>query len=227
MKPDAVIFDLDGVITDTAHLHFIAWRQVASEIGITIDESFNQQLKGISRMDSLERILVYGGRRTQFSAAEKAALAARKNACYVEALRTLTPHAVLPGITSLLAALRQEGVATGLASVSLNAPTILRALKLASQFDFCADAARLTHSKPDPEIFLAACSGLGVAPERCIGIEDAQAGIDAINACKMTAVGIGAGLQGAQLRLDDTAQLTWSRLHAFWNQQRRAATRCQ
>ncbi|NUW58205.1 beta-phosphoglucomutase [Cronobacter muytjensii] len=227
MQPDAVIFDLDGVITDTAHLHFVAWRQVAADIGISIDETFNQQLKGISRMGSLERILTFGGKVGQFSAAEKAALAARKNACYVDSLRSLTPQAVLPGIAELLPALREAGIGIGLASVSLNAPAILRALGLADAFDFCADAARLTHSKPDPEIFLAACAGLGVRPERCIGVEDAQAGIDAINACGMIAVGIGASLNGAQLRLDDTAQLTWPRLHALWNQQRRATARCQ
>ncbi|ELY3983077.1 beta-phosphoglucomutase [Cronobacter muytjensii] len=227
MQPDAVIFDLDGVITDTAHLHFVAWRQVAADIGISIDETFNQQLKGISRMGSLERILTFGGKDGQFSAAEKAALAARKNACYVDSLRSLTPQAVLPGIAELLPALREAGIGIGLASVSLNAPAILRALGLADAFDFCADAARLTHSKPDPEIFLAACAGLGVRPERCIGVEDAQAGIDAINACGMIAVGIGASLNGAQLRLDDTAQLTWPRLHALWNQQRRATARCQ
>lgn len=225
MKPDAVIFDLDGVITDTAHLHFVAWRQVAADVGIAIDEQFNQQLKGISRMGSLERILAWGGKADAFSEAEKASLASRKNALYVESLRTLTPQAVLPGIASLLAALRQEGIRIGLASVSLNAPAILQALGLAAQFDFCADAARLMHSKPDPEIFLAACAGLGVAAARCIGVEDAQAGIDAINACGMTSVGIGAELRGAQLRLDNTAELTWPRLHALWNQQRCATAR--
>ncbi|EIZ8991271.1 beta-phosphoglucomutase [Cronobacter sakazakii] len=225
MKPDAVIFDLDGVITDTAHLHFVAWRQVAADVGIAIDEQFNQQLKGISRMGSLERILSWGGKADAFSEAEKASLASRKNALYVESLRTLTPQAVLPGIASLLAALRKEGIGIGLASVSLNAPAILQALGLAAQFDFCADAARLMHSKPDPEIFLAACAGLGVAAARCIGVEDAQAGIDAINACGMTSVGIGAELRGAQLRLDNTAELTWPRLHALWNQQRCATAR--
>ncbi|EPN3558423.1 beta-phosphoglucomutase [Cronobacter sakazakii] len=225
MKPDAVIFDLDGVITDTAHLHFVAWRQVAADVGIAIDEQFNQQLKGISRMGSLERILAWGGKADAFSEAEKASLASRKNALYVESLQTLTPQAVLPGIASLLAALRQEGIEIGLASVLLNAPAILQALGLAAQFDFCADAARLMHSKPDPEIFLAACAGLGVAAARCIGVEDAQAGIDAINACGMTSVGIGAELRGAQLRLDNTAELTWPRLHALWNQQRCATAR--
>ena len=107
-------------------------------------------------------------------------------------------------------------IPVGLASVSLNAPTILAALELREFFTFCADASQLKNSKPDPEIFLAACAGLGVPPQACIGIEDAQAGIDAINASGMRSVGIGAGLTGAQLLLPSTDSLTWSRLSAFW-----------
>lgn len=98
----------------------------------------------------------------------------------------------------------------------LNAPTILAALELREFFTFCADASQLKNSKPDPEIFLAACAGLGVPPQACIGIEDAQAGIDAINASGMRSVGIGAGLTGAQLLLPSTDSLTWPRLSAFW-----------
>ena len=112
--------------------------------------------------------------------------------------------------------LREERIPVGLASVSLNAPTILQALDLSACFDFCADAALITHSKPDPEIFLAACAGLGVDPQQCIGIEDAQAGVDAINACGMLSVGIGTGLNGANLQLPSTEFLTWPCLSAFW-----------
>ncbi len=108
----------------------------------------------------------------------------------------MTVNAVLPGIRSLLADLRAQQISVGLASVSLNAPTILAALELREFFTFCADASQLKNSKPDPEIFLAACAGLGVPPQACIGIEDAQAGIDAINASGMRSVGIGAGLTG-------------------------------
>jgi len=117
---------------------------------------------------------------------------------------------VLPGIRNLLADLRAQQIPIGLASVSLNAPTILAALELREFFTFCADASQLKNSKPDPEIFLAACAGLGVPPQACIGIEDAQAGIDAINASGMRSVGIGAGLTGAQLLLPSTDSLTWA-----------------
>lgn len=216
MKPQAVIFDLDGVITDTAHLHFLAWRQIATELGIVIDEVFNDTLKGISRQESLRRILRHGGKEDVFTQAECEQIAARKNALYVDSLRTLNPQAVLPGIRELLSALRAEQIKTGLASVSLNAPAILQALQLTRCFDFCADAARIQRSKPDPAIFLAACQGLGVNPHRCVGIEDAQAGIEAINACGMRSVGIGFNLTGADLLLPTTECLTWSRLSAFW-----------
>ncbi|TIY75186.1 beta-phosphoglucomutase, partial [Escherichia coli] len=159
MKLQGVIFDLDGVITDTAHLHFQAWQQIAAEIGISIDAQFNESLKGISRDESLRRILQHGGKEGDFNSQERAQLAYRKNLLYVHSLRELTVNAVLPGIRSLLAALRAQQIPVGLASVSLNAPTILAALELREFFTFYADASQLKNSKPDPEIFLAACAG--------------------------------------------------------------------
>lgn len=218
----AVIFDLDGVITDTAHLHFQAWQATAAGIGIAIDAAFNAQLKGISRMDSLERILQHGGKAACYDAAARARLAAEKNARYVELLAGQDRRAILPGISELLEALAQCGIAIGLASVSLNAPAILAALGLTSRFNYCVDASRLRRTKPDPEIFLTACAGLQVAPAQAIGIEDAQAGIDAINASGMRSVGIGSDLQGAGLVLDSTAQLNVPLLQAFWSTQPRA-----
>lgn len=187
---------------------FRAWQQIAAEIGISIDAQFNESLKGISRDESLRRILQHGGKEGDFNSQERAQLAYRKNLLYVHSLRELTVNAVLPGIRSLLADLRAQQISVGLASVSLNAPTILAALELREFFTFCADASQLKNSKPDPEIFLAACAGLGVPPQACIGIEDAQAGIDAINASGMRSVGIGAGLTGAQLLLPSTESLT-------------------
>ncbi|MEG1113170.1 MAG: beta-phosphoglucomutase [Hafnia sp.] len=216
-NPQAIIFDLDGVITDTAHLHFLAWQQIAHDVGIMMDEAFNDTLKGISRGESLQRILRHGGKAGEFSTEACAQLAARKNRLYVESLQQLTSRSVLPGIRELLATLRDMQIPVGLASVSLNAPAILQALDISHYFDFCADAALISRSKPDPEIFLAACSGLGVDPKQCIGIEDAQAGIDAINACGMLSVGIGAGLNGADLLLSSTELLTWPCISAFWH----------
>jgi beta-phosphoglucomutase len=222
MKPQAVVFDLDGVVTDTAHLHFLAWKNIASSIGVEIDEQINEQLKGISRMGSLERILRSGGVEHRFSEQEKIRLADRKNTLYVALLEQLTSDSVLPGIAALLAELHQQKVRVGLASVSLNAPRIVAALGLAEQFDFCADASRIQYSKPDPEIFITACAGLGFAPAQCIGIEDAQAGIEAINASGMLSVGIGPQLENADLLLASTEELNWPLLKTFWLNQHSA-----
>ncbi|KFC09987.1 beta-phosphoglucomutase [Trabulsiella guamensis ATCC 49490] len=216
MNLKAVIFDLDGVITDTAHLHFRAWRTVAGEAGIDIDETFNAGLKGISRMESLRRILCHGGKENAFDNEQQQALAQRKNTLYVQSLASLTRDALLPGIRQLLHDIRLANVKTGLASVSLNAPRILSALDMGAAFDFCADAAQIARSKPDPAIFLAACQGLGVRPQEAIGIEDAQAGIDAINAAGMLSVGIGDDLRHADLQLSSTTELTWRCLSGFW-----------
>ena len=117
MTLNAVVFDLDGVITDTAHLHFLAWRAVAEEIGITFDEVFNEQLKGISRMDSLQRILIHGGKEGMFSDEQRLALATKKNALYVQSLASLTQDSLLPGIRDVLADIRAAKVKIGLASV--------------------------------------------------------------------------------------------------------------
>ena len=216
MMLKAVVFDLDGVITDTAHLHFLAWRTVAQEIGISIDETFNEELKGISRMDSLQRILRYGGKEGAFNEPQRLVLAAKKNELYVRSLASLTQDSLLPGIREVLAGIRAANVKTGLASVSLNAPGILQALGIDHAFDFCADASRIACSKPDPEIFLAACAGLNVSPREAIGIEDAAAGIQAINAAGMLSVGIGPGLNEAGLQLHSTRELTWKCLTDFW-----------
>jgi len=216
----AVIFDLDGVITDTAHLHFDAWRTVAAQVGITIDEYFNAELKGISRMDSLKRILRHGGMENTFSQKECHLLAQAKNKRYVQSLSGLQSDSLLPGIARVLEDIRAANVRIGLASVSLNAPVILKSLGITDAFDFCADASLIQHSKPHPEIFLAACQGLGVRPDQAMGIEDAQAGIEAINAAGMLSVGIGDDLTGAGLTLSTTDELSWQRLSDFWDAKR-------
>lgn len=167
-------------------------------------------------MDSLQRILRYGGKEGAFNEQQRLALAAKKNALYVRSLASLTQDSLLPGIREVLAGIRAANVKTGLASVSLNAPGILQALGIDHAFDFCADASRIARSKPDPEIFLAACAGLNVSPREAIGIEDAAAGIQAINAAGMLSVGIGPGLDEAGIQLHSTRELTWKCLTDFW-----------
>jgi beta-phosphoglucomutase len=206
---DAVVFDLDGVVTDTAHYHFLAWKQLAQTLHIEIDEVFNEKLKGVSRLDSLELILKEGNREHDFTLAEKELLADQKNKVYCEYLKELTPADVLPGILPLIEQIKLEGIPIGLASVSKNAMTVLKGLGLENTFDYVADPAKISKLKPDPEIFLTVCRELGANPERSIGIEDAQAGIEAIKAGGMFAVGIGQSLKKADFQVKDTQQLHW------------------
>jgi len=209
---EAVVFDLDGVITDTAKFHFLAWQRLANELDIVIDEEFNERLKGVNRMDSLELILIKGNRQYDFSLSEKEAMAENKNAHYCEFLKTLTPRDILPNMRELIAEIKAEEIKIGLASVSRNADTVLKALQLEEVFDYCADASKIKKSKPNPEIFLTACKGLGANPARAIGIEDAQAGITAIKASGMFAVGVGSTLENADYRLHSTAELEWKKV---------------
>ena len=212
-----ILLDLDGVITETAEYHYQAWKQLASEIGISIDRQFNECLKGVSRMNSLELILQHGGVAEKYSAEEKAALAERKNRQYVALLQNLTPDRVLPGIRAFLQAARADGVKLGLASASKNARTIMDALNLTQSIDFIADAA-VARSKPAPDIFLLAADGLGLSPEDCVGIEDAAAGIKAIHAAGMRAVGIGdvATLHEADLLLSETGKLVYQDVKQYF-----------
>ncbi len=214
--PHAVIFDLDGVVVDTAHLHFLAWQRLAQRIGIHIDAAFNEQLKGVSRQGSLARILAAGGKTQRFTQAECENLATEKNADYVGLLAGLTPADILPGIGDLLRTLRQHGILTGLASASQNAPQVLAALGLQPAFDYVADSGQITHSKPHPEIFLTVCDALNVAPQQAVGVEDAQAGIDALRAGGIFAIGIGATLEGADYRLDSTGALSLAVIGQQW-----------
>lgn len=195
------VFDLDGVITDTAKFHYLAWKDLADEIGIEIDLKFNEQLKGISRMDSLERILAYGNKADAYTTEEKEALAEKKNTHYVELLQDLTPDDLLPGVQEFLNEAKAQNVPCAIASASKNAPFILEKLGVQEAFDAIVDPATLTKGKPDPEIFIRAAEAIKVIPAEAVGFEDAQAGLDGIKAAGMYAVGVYSGeeLHGADL----------------------------
>ncbi|HOW69250.1 MAG TPA: beta-phosphoglucomutase [Phycisphaerae bacterium] len=184
-----VIFDLDGVLVTTDELHYQAWRQVADREGIYFDRTINHQLRGVSRMESLEIILERAGR--AYTPEEKSALANRKNHLYRELLRTLTAADVLPGVQALLAELRRRGIRLAVASSSKNAPLILSRVGLKDAFDAVADGNDITHSKPDPEVFLLAAERLGLLPEECLVVEDAAAGIEGGRRAGMAVFGIG------------------------------------
>lgn len=184
------VFDLDGVITDTAKFHYLAWKSLANDLGITIDESFNESLKGISRMDSLEKILLYGAKEKAYSEKEKKRLAAKKNEQYVKLLANLSPADLLPGVSDFLITAKEKEIPCAVASASKNAPMILKKLGVTKYFAHIVDPATLIKGKPDPEIFLKAAASIHVKPEHAVGFEDAKAGIAGIKAAGMYAVGI-------------------------------------
>lgn len=204
----AAIFDLDGVIVDTAKFHYQAWRRLAGELGFEFSERTNEQLKGVSRMESLELLLRSGGI-TELTAEQKEELASRKNEWYKELLETLTPGDVLPGVRNFLGLLHSRGVRTAIASASQNAPLILEKVNIAPLFDAVVDGNSIARAKPDPEVFLQAARLLDAAPAACFVFEDAAAGVEGAIGAGMRVVGIGDGrlLARAHLTIASFEQL--------------------
>ncbi|MGR3809688.1 beta-phosphoglucomutase [Jiulongibacter sp. NS-SX5] len=183
------LFDLDGVIVDTAVFHYAAWRKMANELGFEISHEFNETLKGISRMDSIARILEHGG--VSLSEEKTLELATKKNEWYVEMVDQMTEEHILPGIKELIAQIKASGLKMALGSASKNAPRILDRIGLAADFDAIVDGNSVKKSKPDPEVFLKGAEALGLKNEECLVVEDAFAGIEAAHAAGMKAIGIG------------------------------------
>ncbi len=208
----ACIFDLDGVIVDTAHYHFLAWKRLANELGINLTEELNERLKGVSRMRSLEIILELGG--ITLSEHEKENLANRKNSWFVDYVERMAPEEIFPGVKTLLQQLRANGYKVALASSSKNAKTVIQLLQIKNEFDAVVDGTMITHSKPHPEIFLLAAKKLGIDPADCLVFEDAEAGVEAALAAGMKCVGIGSKdqLGKANLVLPTTGQFQLSTL---------------
>jgi beta-phosphoglucomutase len=189
----AVIFDLDGVIVDTAHYHYLAWKKLAAELGIQLSVQDNERLKGISRMQSLEIILQLGG--VSLSQYEKEKLANKKNTWFVDFIERMAPEEIFPGVKGLIEQMRVRGLKIGLASSSKNAKMVLDLLRIPALFDIVVDGNMITHSKPDPEIFLLAASRLNVLPGECLVFEDAEAGVEAALRAGMKCIGIGSSDQ--------------------------------
>ncbi|MGV3481144.1 MAG: beta-phosphoglucomutase [Sphingobium sp.] len=185
----AVLFDLDGVLTDTAHAHYAAWKRLADELGVPFDEATNEALKGVDRMGSLDLLLRHGG--LSVDQAGREALASRKNGWYLEAIQAYGPADLFPGAREALYAVRGAGLRSALCSASRNAPALIDRLGIADLFDVVVDPASVAHGKPAPDIFLAAARQLDMSPDRCLGVEDAPAGVAAIHAAGMFAIGIG------------------------------------
>lgn len=186
----AFIFDLDGVIVFTDKFHYQAWKKMADEMGIYFDETINNRLRGVSRGESLEIILErYDGE--ELTDVKKAKMMESKNNIYRELLDTMTPADVTEEVQNTLRVLHDRGHKLAIGSSSKNAKFILEKVGLSESFDAISDGTNITHSKPDPEVFVKAAQFLREKPENCVVVEDAYAGIDAAKAAGMTAVGIG------------------------------------
>lgn len=217
MNLNACIFDLDGVIVDTAKYHYIAWKQIAEELGFYFSESDNERLKGVSRMDSLDILLEVG--KLKVESIQKEELAARKNSLYVSFIQEMTPDEILPGVTGFLNELRTNGIVIALGSASKNARFILEKINLGDQFDIVIDGNKVSKAKPDPEVFLKGAAEAGIGPEYCVVFEDAQAGIDAARNAGMRCIGIGQpeNLKNADFVIPGFTNMNLDRLRSWYS----------
>ncbi|WP_372767158.1 beta-phosphoglucomutase [Lutibacter sp.] len=188
-KEIAFIFDLDGVIVDTAKYHYLAWRNLANALGFDFTEAQNELLKGVSRVKSLEILLSIG--KVNLSEEKKQILLLQKNKEYLEFVNKMTSEEILPGVNDLLNFLEINDIKYALGSASKNAPLILEKVGLLNRFTAIVDGNDVSKAKPDPEVFLIGAKKLGMNPENCVVVEDAIAGIQAANAAKMISMGIG------------------------------------
>ncbi|WP_109097512.1 beta-phosphoglucomutase [Aquimarina sp. AU58] len=185
----AFIFDLDGVIVDTAKYHFLAWQKLADSLGISFSEEQNEQLKGVSRVQSLEKILEWGNK--TISEEKFSRLMSEKNEEYLTYISGMDASEILPDVPRILEYLILENQAIALGSASKNARAILEKVQLYDKFNTIVDGTNVSKAKPDPEVFLLGAKALGISPENCIVFEDSVAGIKAANIANMISIGIG------------------------------------
>ena len=189
MKHKACLFDLDGVLVDTAIYHFQAWKNLGKNFDYELSEEQNEELKGVSRVASLDRILTWA--KKEASQVEKTAWLIEKNENYLDLISNMNPDEILPGVVAFLQAIKDQGYLIALGSASKNAEIILEKTGLNTWFDAIIDGNHVQKSKPDPEVFLKGAEALGVSPEDCIVFEDASAGIEAAKRAGMKSIGIG------------------------------------
>ncbi len=188
-KEIGFIFDLDGVIVDTAKYHYLAWRNLAISLGFDFTEEQNEQLKGVSRVKSLEILLNIG--KVKLSEEKKEALLIEKNNEYLEYVNKMTSDEILPGVSQLLTFLENNNIKFVLGSASKNAPLILEKVGLIKRFTAIVDGNDVSKAKPDPEVFLIGANKLNMNAENCVVVEDAIAGVQAANTANMVSIGIG------------------------------------
>jgi len=189
MKISGCLFDMDGVIVDSAKHHFTAWKMLADELSIPFTLDDNKLLKGLSRIDSLEKILSLGS--LELNSNTKLLLMEKKNALYLYLVSKMSEYEILPGVKDLILELKREGVGVCLGSSSKNATVILKNINLFNLFDGIVDGNHITLSKPDPEVFLKGAEILGISPSECVVFEDAASGVEAALSGGFFALGIG------------------------------------
>jgi len=215
MKLKGCIFDLDGVIVDTAKYHYQAWKKLAVMLNINFTEEDNERLKGVSRMASLDIILEIGNMTPDDRTKE--GYASLKNRWYLDYINQMMPDEILPGSLEFISELKNAGIKVGLGSASKNTPLILECLGIAKLFDAIADGNNVSNAKPDPEVFVTASKMLGVLPENCVVFEDAVAGVEAALNAGMLCVGIGSEkiLTNAHLVVSGLDKMSLRKLRVF------------
>lgn len=216
MKIKACLFDLDGVVVDTAKYHYLAWKKIADDLGFNFSEHDNERLKGVSRMESLDILLEIGKIKVDLRTKEE--LAATKNSLYVSYIQKMTPEEILPGVIRFLDELRRNAILIALGSASKNAMTILDKIDIAQKFDAVIDGNKVSKAKPDPEVFLKGAIELGIDPQNCLVFEDAQAGIDAARNGGMHIVGVGqpGNLRNADFVIPGFATMNVNQLRSWY-----------
>ena len=217
MKILGCLFDLDGVIVDTANHHYVAWKSLADELAIPFSEEDNESLKGLSRLDSLECILRLGN--LEVSSNKQIELMEKKNQLYLQIIDAIGPDDILPGVKELMLELKNKGIGICLGSSSKNAISILKRIDIFDLFDGIVDGRNLTLSKPDPEVFIKGSKILGLTPSECIVFEDAESGIEAALSGGFFALGIGAegSLKRAHANVQDLSDVTLEKLQGLVN----------
>ncbi|AEB74273.1 beta-phosphoglucomutase [Lentilactobacillus buchneri] len=213
-----VLFDLNGIITDSWRYHSQSWRQIAEEIGVQWNQDLEEAIKGRDRIDSLNEILRVGGLVGKYSDQQKEALADKKNAIYQQMLEIMNPDDILPGIRDFLAELRLNHYQMIIASASANAPKEIHKLELEDYFPLIVNLADIKHNKPAPDVYLKAAEMLHLNVDQCIGIDDGIVGVESINAANVVSIGVGDPevLTMADINFESTKELTLANIRQSW-----------
>lgn len=211
-----VLFDLHGVIADSSQYHLQAWRQLADKLGINWTTALTETVLGMNRQDAVTAILQAGDQLSRYTAVEQQRLGEQKNQMYLKLIEHMSPADVLPGVISFLDELKAQHYGIVLASASVNAPLEISKMQLTDYFPLIVDPAKLTHNKPDPEIYVRAAALMNLAPNECMGVEDSKTGLTALNGSGALSIGVGeaAEIDSADIKFSSTTELSLAGIKA-------------